>query len=73
MLEVIIISFLMILPHLFFFFFEIVKKILNKISMQISWLGYFLSLDRLNYYNKLIMPNFAYEKRLQKILKNNKI
>ncbi len=55
-----------------FFSLEIVKKILNKFHKQISWLGYFLSLDRLNYYNKLIMPNFAYEKRLQKIIKNNR-
>lgn len=51
---------------------ELKKKILSKFEKYIIWLGYFFSLKNLGYYNRLLIPNTAYLKRVKKIIKNNK-
>ncbi len=51
---------------------ELKKKFLLKFSKYIIWIGYFLSLKNLGYYGRLLIPNTAYQKRIEKIKKKHK-
>lgn len=51
---------------------EFKKKFLIKFAKYIIWMGYFLSLKKLGYYSRFLIPNTAYQKRIKKIKKNNK-
>ena len=50
---------------------ELLKKLSIKFKKQIIWLGYFFGLYKLGYYKNHLFRNFAYEKRIKKIINKN--
>jgi glycosyltransferase involved in cell wall biosynthesis len=50
---------------------ELIKKLSNKFKKQIVWLGYFFGLYKLGYYKNHLFRNFAYEKRIKRIINQN--